>query len=262
MQTTFNFFFFLSQIPKIIVFLAFVYVAIKVFLAFIGECINTEEGSFFKNVYNFFDPHHQSIFCYKPWWIYIPLIIGLTVLFCKIYIPPEMLSSEKGMYSAPSIIDNTITYFISYLIHENLGHNMFCTFGDNWFCAFSGDFMQILVPSIIYLFSLQLRGGLFFSPIILYWLSSAIYDAGIYASDALASQLALTSSDMITDHAAGGAVKGDWYYILGPFDALNYGETIGTILEVIACFVFALAIYSLFEYFRRLIMDDWPMRKV
>ena len=99
---------------------------------------------------------------------------------------------------------------------------------------------------------MQLRGGLFFSPVLLYWISTTFYEAGIYASDAAASKLALTSSDMVSDFTAGGTVKGDWYYILDPFNALNHAETIGMVLEVIACIIFAFAIYSAAEYIRRL----------
>ena len=59
---------------------------------------------------------------------------------------------------------------------------------------------------------------------------------------------------MVTD-AAAGTVKGDWHYILKPFNALDYAPIIGQILEVIACFIFAMAICSLVEYIRRLTND-------
>lgn len=254
MQTTLNFYIFLAKLPKIFVFLLTLYIAIRVLKAFVRDCVVNRSNSFLKSAYNFFDPYRQSIFCYKYKWFSILLLIGVTYLLCKIYIPPEYLSYEKGMYVEHSIMYNRLTYFISYLIHENLGHNMFCTFGDNWFCYFSGDFIQVLFPCIIYIFSLQLRGGLFFSPAILYWISSAMYDAGIYASDAAVSKLALTSSDMVSN-AAAGTVKGDWHYILTPFNALNCAETIGMILEIIACFIFAMAIYSAVEFFARLSQD-------
>ncbi len=243
---------FLGKLPKIFVFLVILYILIKVFKAFMRDCFGYSEDPFFKRIYNFFDPYRQSIFCYKYKWYTILLLIGLIYLLCKIYIPPEMLSYEKGMYAAQSILSNHATYLINYLTHENLGHNLSCVFGWEWYCYFSGDFTQIMIPFILYLFSLQLRGGMFFSPVLLYWLSTAFYSAGIYASDAAVSKLALTSSDMVTDHAA-GVMKGDWYYILTPFNALPYAQIIGLVFEVIACIVFAMAIYSLFEYFRRLI---------
>ncbi len=255
MQTTINFFYFLGRLPYILAFLFFGYIFIKVAKAFWEHCFLYNDGPISKQIYNFFDPYHQSIFCYKYKWYTILLLIGAIYLLCRIYIPPEMLSYEKGMYPAQSILSNSVMYFPNYILHEMLGHNVFCPITPYWFCALSGDFIQVLVPAAIYLFSLQLRGGLLFSPAILYWLSCAIYDAGIYASDAAVSKLALTSSDMVTDHAA-GVVKGDWYYILGPFDALNYAVAIGRIFEIIACIIFAFAIYSAMEYVRRLMQED------
>ena len=244
----------LSKLPKILVCIGFFYVLIRVIKAFVRDCILERTDSFWQSVCNFFDPYRQSIFYYKSNVFILAGLLIATCVLCLIYIPPEYLSYEKGNYAAQSVLINNFTYFISYLIHENLGHNMFCTFGESWFCYFSGDFMQVLVPIIVYIFSLQIRGALFFSPIIFYWLSSAIYDAGIYVSDAAASKLALTMSDMISDCAA-GMCKGDWYYILKPFNAINYGEIIGIIFEIIACFIFALALYSVLEYIRRLMQN-------
>ena len=255
MQTSLNFFMFVAKLPKIIVFLVILFVMIKVIRAFFQECFGYSEDPFLRRIYNFFDPYRQSIFAYKYKWFSFLLIIGLTYILCKIYIPPQMLSYEKGMYVAPSLFNNPITYFLNYLVHENLGHNLFCTFGQNWFCYFSGNFIETLVPFIIYLFSLQLRGGLFFSPVLLFWLSTTFYEAGIYASDAAANKLALTMSDMVSN-AAAGTVKGDWYYILEPFNIRNYGPSVGLILEIIACFICVLAIYSAAEYFRRLIYSE------
>ena len=249
MQTTFNFFALLAKLPKIIVFLVIIYILIKVIKAFFRDCFSYSEEPFLKNVYNFFDPYHQSVFSYKYGWVSIPLIIGLTYLLCKIYIPPELVEGEKGFYFPSNLFCNPITYFVNYIVHENLGHNMFCTFGQGWFCYFAGNFIETLVPCIIYLFSLQLRGGLFFSPILLFWISTTFYEAGIYASDAATSKLALTMSDMVSD-AAAGTVKGDWYYTLTQFHILEQAEKIGWILEIIACIIFALAIYSIVEYFR------------
>ncbi len=255
MQTSWNFFYLLGKLPYIFALIVIGYIFVKVLKAFWERCFSYGEGSVLKQAYNFFDPYHQGIFCYKYKWYSILLLIGAIYLLCKIYIPPEMIPGKCGIYPAQSILSNHITYFINYILHEMLGHNVFCQISSYWFCTLSGDLTQVLVPAAIYLFSLQLRGGLLFTPVIFYWLSCAVYSAGIYASDAAASQLCLTSSDMVTDHAA-GTVKGDWYYILGPFDALDYAETIGMIFEIIACIIFVLAIYSAIEYIRRLMQDD------
>ena len=247
----FGLYIFLSKLPKILVFAGFVYLLVRVIRAFIRDCIVEREGSFFAAVCKFLDPYRQSIFYYKHKLIALLGLIIVTYGLYLLFVPPNYIVGEKGLYVAHNLMYNEVTYFINYLVHENLGHNMFCTFGQNWLCYFSGDFIQILIPCIVYLFSLQLRGGLFFSPIIFYWLASAIYDAGAYVSDVVVNKLALTSSDMVTDCKAGDCA-GDWYYILSPFDGVSYGETIGLILEIIACFIFALALYSIIEYIRRL----------
>ncbi|MBO4707368.1 MAG: hypothetical protein J5594_02265 [Elusimicrobiaceae bacterium] len=251
MQTTWNFFVFLGKLPYLFALVVMAYIFIKALKAFWEHCSCTEEP-LLKGIYNFFDPYHQSIFCYKYKWYTILLLIGVIYLVCKIYIPPELPESPKGLTFPSNLFCNCITYFFNYLVHENLGHNTFCKFTNDWFCSFSGNFIETLVPCVIYMFSLQLRGGMFFSPVLLYWLSSTFYEAGIYASDAAVNKLALTSADMVSDFAAGGSVKGDWYYILGPFDAIEYGETIGMIFEIIACIIFVLAIYSFVEYIIRL----------
>lgn len=251
MQTAFNFFGILAKLPKIAIFIVIIYILIKVFKAFFRDCLSYSEDPFLRNVYNFFDPYHQSIFSYKYGWFSVIIIIGLTYMLCKIYIPPELTEGEKGFYFPSNLFCNPITYFFNYIVHENLGHNMFCTFGQGWFCYFAGNFIETLVPCIIYLFSLQLRGGLFFSPVLLFWISTTFYEAGIYASDAAASKLALTMSDMVSD-AAAGTVKGDWFHTLTHFHLLDHAETVGMILEIVACFLFAMAIYSVIEYIRRL----------
>lgn len=255
MQATFSFFALLGKIPYTLAFFAILYLFIRVLRAFVQNYLSSNEPNFFKYTYNFFDPYHQGIFCYKYKWYTVILLIGAIYLLCKIYVPPEMISGECGMYAKHNILYNTITYLPNYLLHEMLGHNTFCPISNNWFCALSGDLIQVLVPATIYLFSLQLRGGLLFTPILFYWLSAAIYDAGIYASDAAFSKLALTSADMVTTFKA-GVVKGDWYNILQPFNAINMGTTIGTIFEVIACILFALAIYSFVEYISRLSRNE------
>lgn len=256
MQSTWNLFSLLAKVPYIIAFIVLIYLFLKAFKAFVDNCFSYSEDPFFKRAYNFFDPYHQSIFCYKYRWYIILILIGIICLLCKIYIPPELTETPKGLAYPSNLFCNPISYFFNYIIHENLGHNLFGRLGPIWWSAFTGNFIETLTPCIIYLLSLQLRGGLLFSPVLLYWISTTFYEAGIYASDAATSKLYLTSSDMISDFAAGGSVKGDWYYILGPFNALDYAPIIGTVFEIIACIIFALALYSLVEYIRRLVHND------
>ena len=114
MQTTFNFFAFLAKLPKIVAFIAILYILFKVVKAFVRDCLSYSEEPFLKNVYKFFDPYHQSVFSYKYGWFPVILIIGLTYLFCKIYIPPELTEGAKGFYFPSNLFCNPITYFLNF----------------------------------------------------------------------------------------------------------------------------------------------------
>ena len=84
-------------------------------------------------------------------------------------------------------------------------------------------------------------------PVLLYWVATTLYGAGIYAADARAMQLKLTSSDMMSNFAA-GTVKGDWWYILQPFGLLEKDVLIGHILVYGSIFCLVLAVFSLWYY--------------
>ena len=255
MEYTFNYSVYAVRLPIIIAFIVLFYMAIKGIKNFLWKHLSEQQKYSLTRFYDFFDPYHQSIFCYQYKWVSALIIIGLIYLFCWLYIPPQYIYDDKGLYIATSVLRNPAVYLLNYLTHENLGHNFFCPITPKWFCYFSGSFMEILIPFFIYMLSLRLRGGIFFSPILLYWLASALYSVGVYASDAQINQLALTSSDMVTDFA-GGAVKGDWYYILEPFNALSHAQAIGFIFEIGACIMLALAIYSFREYIRHLLQKN------
>ena len=132
-------------------------------------------------------------------------------------------------------------------MHE-FSHRFWAIIGWDWWTWACGSFVEILFPCFIYLFSLQLKGTTLFTPFLFYWIATTLYDTGIYASDAVASKLALTSSDMVSNFNT-GEVKGDWYYILKPLGLLDYAEEIGFMLEILACIMLAFAIYSIINYF-------------
>lgn len=244
----FNLVYYFTYVPKIIVAIVLLYIIYKVICSFYYNVLLSEEGITFKNIFNFIDPYKQSIFYYKYNFVLVLILLSLIALFYYLYIPPEMI--EDGKYVKNSILSNSFTYLPNYLVHE-FSHRFFCVFGFDWWTWACGSAVEILFPCLIYLFSLQLRGFSLFTPILFYWIASALYDTGIYASDAMASKLALTSSDMVTNFEP-GKVKGDWYYILKPFGLLDYAEKIGLVLEVLACIFLAYAIYSIINYFIRL----------
>lgn len=255
MEHTFNSSAYAARLPVIIACIVLFYVMIKAIKALLWKHASDKTKIALTSIYKFFDPYYQSIFCYQYKWFSTCFIIALIAFLCWVLIPPTYIYDEKGAYIASNILYNPMTYLPNFLTHETLGHNFFCPFSPEWFCKFSGSFMEVTIPFLIYLFSLRLRGGILFSPILLYWLSSALYSAGIYASDAMINQHALASADMVSDFAA-GQVKGDWYYILKPFGALEHAQVIGLLIEIAACVVFALAIYSCVEYIRRLLQRN------
>ncbi|MCR5504181.1 MAG: hypothetical protein K6E94_01185 [Elusimicrobiaceae bacterium] len=255
MEHTFNSAVYATRLPVIVAVIVLSYILIKAIKALLWKYLGEEKKETLTKLYDFIDPHHQSIFCYQYKWFSSVFIIALITVLCWYLVPPTYIYGEKGAYIASNVLYNPMTYLPNFLIHENVGHNFFCPFTPRWFCVFSGSFMEVTVPFLIYLFSLRLRGGILFSPILLYWLSSALYSVGIYASDALINQHALASSDMVSDFAA-GKVKGDWYHILKPFGALEHAQVIGFVIELAACVVFALAIYSCVEYVRRLLQRN------
>lgn len=237
--------YYLTFIPKIIAGIVFVYIIYKILSSFYNNVILTEEGITFKNLINFVDPYGQSPLNYKYNFLLCLILIGLIGLFCYVYIPPEMI--EGGKYPKYTLLINSFTYLPNYLVHE-FSHRFFYVFGFEWWTWACGSGVEILLPCIIYIFSLQLRGGILFSPLLFYWIASALYDTGIYASDAVVSKLALTSSDMVSNFNS-GQLKGDWYYILKPLNLLDYADKIGLAFEVLACIFLAFAIYSIINYF-------------
>lgn len=246
-----NLYYLAYYIPKIIVGIVLLYIIYKVISAFYYRVILSEEGITLGNIFNFIDPYKQSVFYYKYNFFIILGLIAFIVLLCYLMIPPQMI--EDGKYCEHTILYNNATWTVNYLIHE-FSHRFWSVFRWEWWTIASGSGVEIMFPCLVYLFSLQLRGAAFFSPILFYWIASALYDTGIYASDAVASKLALTSSDMVTNFNS-GEVKGDWYYILKPLGLLDYAEQIGMIFEILACIFFVFAIYSIVNYFIKLAAD-------
>lgn len=247
----FNLIYYFTFVPKIITGIVLLFIIFKILTSFYHRVLLSEEGLTLKNIFNFIDPYKQSVFFYKYNFILILLLIILVILLCHFYVPPQMTEGDK--YVKYNLLINNFTYLPNYLIHE-FSHRFWRVLGLKWWTIASGSFIEILFPCFIYLFSLQLRGGQFFAPILFYWISTTLYDTGIYASDAVACKLALTGSDMISS-AKPGTVKGDWYYILKPLNLLDYAEKIGMILEVLACIFLAFAIYSIINYFIQLAAD-------
>lgn len=182
------------------------------------------------------DPYHQS-FVYFNWdfWSWL-FFIGAVWWLC---------AHAHGNF-ADNALNNVFVYLPNYLTHE-FSHRFWCPFGWEWWCYASGNGMETLIPLILCFMVLRVRGGRYLLPLLLYWLSTTLYGAGIYAADARAMKLPLTSSDMMSNFAP-GEMKGDWWYILDPMGLLEYDVVIGNILLFGAMVCLVLAMMSLWYY--------------
>ncbi len=234
-----------SWLPKILIALALLYALIKIAAAFRYDVITTEGGLSFKKTLLFFDPYKQSFLFFKFGWKGALFMAAAVTGLCAWYFYPQ---PAQGGYLPSNFLCNFLTYLPNYLTHE-FSHRFWCTFRNEWICYASGCGAEVGVPLIVYFLFLRLKGGRFFEPFVLYWLSSALYSAGLYASDASSSQLSLTSSDMVSNFAKG--TRGDWYYILNPLGLLDYDVLVGNILIAFSCLCLALAFYSAYYYIFR-----------
>ncbi len=189
-----------------------------------------------KRFLEWIDPYQQS-FLYFKWgfWSLLFFIIAVWWLCANAY----------GNF-ADTVLNNMFIYLPNYLTHE-FSHRAWCPWGWEWWCYASGNGMETLIPLILCFAALRLRGGRYLLPFLLYWLSTTLYGAGIYAADARAMKLPLTSSDMMSNYAP-GVMKGDWWYILKPLGLLEQDVLIGHCLVYAGMFCLVLAVYSLWYY--------------
>ncbi len=212
------------------------------------------------------DPYHQSPLFFKWSFWSVLFVIGVSVwlfMHTDYKIAPILLGETPSTFTH-TLFDNMWVYFPNYLNHEMLGHNLVGKFGlflgmsvcyphcipfAMWWCVAMGNGVETLVPLVVLLFTLRSRGGRYLLPVWWYWLGSTFYEAGVYAADARASQLPLTSADMLTNFKP-GAVKGDWYNILGPIGLLDYDVIIGQIFIFIGAVCVVIAVFSLYYYWK------------
>lgn len=189
-----------------------------------------------KNPIDWLDPYHQSFLFFRWNYLTLPLFI-LAVGWTWYHVQHPAVEF---------LLDNPFIYFPNYFVHE-FSHRIWCSFKWEWWCYASGNIVETLVPLAICLGLLGHHGGRYALPPMLYWLSTTLYGAGIYAADARASALTLTSSDMLNTYAP-GVMKGDWYYILQPLGYLDKDVVIGQVLIFCAVFVLVLAVWSAWYY--------------
>jgi len=197
---------------------------------------------------DYLDPHRQS-FIFFQWGV-----LGA----CLVLLGSVVLTYAWRSGIVHTLLDNVFVYLPNYLTHEMLGHNLVggifyrIFYSSNqalgrWISAFAGNGVETLLPFCLTFAALRLQGGRWVMPPLLYWLSTTFYGAGVYAQDARACTMALTSSDMVTNYAP-GEICGDWNHILGPIGLLNYDQWIAYTFLFIGSMLFMLAIYSAWYY--------------
>ncbi|MBR3899303.1 MAG: hypothetical protein IKJ44_03425 [Elusimicrobiaceae bacterium] len=189
-----------------------------------------------RNLLHKIDPYQQS-FLYFKWGFW-------TLLICLAALVYGCMHAQEAFIKGA--LDNIFVYLPNYLTHE-FSHRFWCALGWQWWCYASGNTMETLIVLALCLGSLRLRGGRYLLPILTYWLGTTLYGAGVYAADARACKLPLTSSDMMTNFAP-GEIKGDWHYILEPLGLLPYDVIIGKVLIYGGVFCLVLALFSLWYY--------------
>ena len=210
-----------------------------------------------KNFLLRFDPYKQSCFFFKTsrwtWWIMLAVSAWLAWQ-CRTDVADALIRGESPL--SYTLFRNVLINIPNYLFHEQFGHIflggiLFSLFHYNaagsWFMSFMGNGGETLVPLCLLVIVLRLEGGRWFVPPILYWLASTFYDAGGYVQDARACSLPLTSADMVTNYKP-GEICGDWHYILEPLGLLNYDQWFAYAFLFIGCFLFLLALYSMWYY--------------
>ncbi len=201
-----------------------------------------------KKILTWFDPHRQSFFFFR-WNIGVMILILILSALLTYYWKSSFVNT---------LLNNIFVYAPNYLTHEILGHNLVgnifyrALYSSHrelgaWIATLAGNGVETLVPFIAACLVLNLEGGRWAMPPLLYWLASTFYGAGEYAADARACSLPLTSSDMLTTYKPGERC-GDWHDILGAIGWLEYDQIVAYTFLFIGSLLFVLALYSAWYY--------------
>ena len=129
---------------------------------------------------------------------------------------------NRGQYG---FIDNA-----DLIIHE-AGHLFFKFFG-RYIYTLGGTLMQIILPSLIFLYFFRnhYRTGMQVS---LLWLGQNFINISVYAADAQAQKLPLLG---------GNKVYHDWHYLLNETGLLHYDSEVGIFFFSVAVLLFIITI--------------------
>ena len=125
---------------------------------------------------------------------------------------------------------------VNFGIHE-LGHPIFSLFG-NFMHALGGTISEIGVPLAV-VFILYEQRMYFASAMASIWLTTALYSVSVYASDAQARELPLSSIYGEVDSSAH-----DWHYMLSEIGWLEQAQLVG---QIFAVFGIIAAVYGIYR---------------
>jgi hypothetical protein len=160
---------------------------------------------------------HQKVIVWargRAWWWRLPLLAWFGYFFVQ-----NLQSTEYGVNRT-----NPISLF-DFGMHE-LGHVLFIPFGE-FMTILGGSLFQCLFP-LLWMGVAIWKKWYFGACLCLCWFGINVYDVAVYAADAYARLLPLStfSSDYDAAH--------DWYQILTRLNALDSVETVAAGLRTVA----------------------------
>jgi hypothetical protein len=159
----------------------------------------------------------------------------VSITIPRIKIDPLKLAfiSSLGVWGFNGALNYENFFFLhnfNLIIHE-AGHVIFMFLGE--FITFlGGTLLQLMIP-IGAITSFFLRKEFYNCAVCLFWLSVNFFDVSRYMSDARSQELPLLGGEAVTH---------DWFYLFGRMGLLNYDQTIGKFVYIIACFTCLTAI--------------------
>lgn len=125
-------------------------------------------------------------------------------------------------------------------IHET-GHLLFRPFGEFMMVA-GGSLFQVLLPAVFVIYFIR-QLQYFSAAIVLFWVGQSILNVYVYANDAVAMQLVLTSGLTGSE----GSFH-DWNYLLTELGLINSTPTVANIIRLLGTLTIIVAAFFSIYY--------------
>lgn len=146
----------------------------------------------------------------QRWWLRAPLLLVLAWILVNVFGDPQGGSLFSG---------------ITLGFHE-AGHAFFSWFGNRTLTAAGGTLFQVGVPVAAAAYLALKQRDPFGAAVCLFWLGTALVEAGVYAADARAQSLPLVSPFGPVD-----VDSHDWTVLLMKFGMLSRDQAVGSALQ-------------------------------